>query len=123
MIVVADTGPLNYLVLIGGVHVLPSLFSEVMVLETVAAELTASLAAAAVRQWMRKPPAWPHVRPDPPPDGTLRRLDPGESSAIALAISLGAGYLLMDDRNGCKEAERFSRPAQSILDCFRNARS
>lgn len=36
MIVVADAGPLHYLVLIGAVDVLPTLYSRVLVPETVA---------------------------------------------------------------------------------------
>jgi predicted nucleic acid-binding protein len=40
MIVVADSGPLNYLVLIGAVHVLGPLYDRVLVPQTVADELT-----------------------------------------------------------------------------------
>ena len=43
---------------------------------------------------------------DPPPDASLRILDPGERAAISLALSLGAGRILIDDWDGRAEAVR-----------------
>jgi predicted nucleic acid-binding protein len=106
MIVIADTGPLNYLVLIGEVDVLPSLFTRVLVPEAVVNELRAAGAPAAVRTWVAQPPAWLEARPDPPPDPTLAFLDPGESAALTLAQLLNADELLIDDRAGRAEAAR-----------------
>ena len=106
MIVVADTSPLNYMVLIGAVDVLESLFSRVFVPQTVATELTAPQAPAEVRAWIAEPPAWLDIQPDPPLDGTLDALDPGERAAIALAVSFHASRLLIDDFDGRVAAER-----------------
>ena len=39
MIIVADTSPLNYLVLIGEIELLPSLFGQVIIPHAVLAEL------------------------------------------------------------------------------------
>jgi predicted nucleic acid-binding protein len=100
-IVVADTGPLRYLVLIGHDDVLPRLFGAVSVPTTVADELRHPRSPDAVRAWMAKPPPWLAVHPDPAvPAPDLQRLDRGERAAIALAHALGAGLLLIDDRAG-----------------------
>jgi predicted nucleic acid-binding protein len=55
MIVIADTGPLNYLVLIGEVDVLPHLYTRVIVPEAVVKELRAAGAPASVRTWIARP--------------------------------------------------------------------
>jgi predicted nucleic acid-binding protein len=106
VIVVADTGPLNYLVLIGEVDVLCALYKRVIVPEAVAKELRADKAPAAVQTWIGHPPEWLEVRPDPPSDPTLALLDPGERAALALAELLQAEEVLIDDLDGRREAER-----------------
>ena len=106
MIVVADTGPLNYLVLAGSVGVLQPLYIRVIVPKTVVEELKVPGAPAAVQDWIAQPPDWLDVRPDPPSDATLRFLDPGESAALTLAEILRADEVLIDDWAGRTEAER-----------------
>jgi len=106
MIVIADTGPLNYLVLIGEVEVLKPLYGRVVVPEAVVRELGAAGAPAAVRTWITRPPPWLEVQPDPLPDPTLRFLDPGEAAALALAQLLNADELLIDEWAGRAEAAR-----------------
>jgi predicted nucleic acid-binding protein len=80
MIVVADTSPLNYLVLIEVIDVLAPLYARVVVPRTVCAELMAPGTPEIVRAWMAQPPAWLEIVPDPPPDATLVALDPGDRS-------------------------------------------
>jgi predicted nucleic acid-binding protein len=106
MIVVADTAPLHYLVLIGAADVLPALYNRIVTPRTVVEELSEPRAPNAVKSWIAHPPAWLEVRLDPPFDPTLALLDPGERAAIALAQSLNAGRLLIDDWDGRAEAER-----------------
>jgi len=106
MIVIADTGPLNYLVPIGEVGVLQPLYGRVIVPEAVVRELRAAEAPASVRTWIARPPAWLETQADPPPDPTLAFLDPGESAALTLAQMLNAEELLIDDRAGRAEAAR-----------------
>jgi predicted nucleic acid-binding protein len=106
MIVVGDTGPLNYLLLIGQVDVLPSFFSRVVIPRAVAAELSSARAPEVVRRWVENPPSWLDIQPDPADDGTLSTLDSGERSAIALALLIQATRILMDDLDGRIEAER-----------------
>ncbi len=106
MIVVGDTGPLNYLLLIGEVDVLTSLFSRVVTPQAVAAELASARAPEVVRRWVENSPGWLDIHPDPADDGTLSTLDSGERSAIALALLIQATHILMDDLDGRIEAER-----------------
>ena len=100
MIVVSDTSPLNYLVLIQAVEVLPRLFQQVIVPAKVMEELSHSRTPAAVRSWASMPPAWLCINT---PSNTMTfsvALDPGESQAIALAKELNAQVILMDERKG-----------------------
>ena len=52
MIVVADTSPLNYLVLIDEVDLLPALFGEVLIPQAVFQELKHPKTPAKVQQWI-----------------------------------------------------------------------
>lgn len=102
-IVVADTGPLNYLLLIGAIDLLPKLFEAVLIPEIVCAELRRPGASSLVRIWADQLPAWVDIQVTPPlamPDLVLRRLDDGEAAAIVLARHVHADLILMDDRAG-----------------------
>ena len=105
-IVVADTGPIHYLVLIGQSEILPALFENVIIPSAVRDELVHAQAPEAVRKWMQAPPLWLEMHPDP--DATchvgLESLDEGEKAALVLATSLGADLLLLDDRKGVRIA-------------------
>ena len=57
-VVVADTSPLNYLVLIEAIEVLPQLYERICVPEAVIAELRSSDAPLPVQQWAAVLPAW-----------------------------------------------------------------
>ncbi len=105
MIVVSDTSALNYLVLIGQDHVLPTLFNRVVTSPAVLAELKRVKAPIEVRAWANNCPAWLEVRLP----GSLipdAGLGPGEIEAISLALELQADLLLMDERDGTAEARR-----------------
>ena len=106
MIVVADTGPLHYLALIGEANVLATLYERVLVPAAVVEEMLQPATPDAVRGWISRPPAWLEVQPDPPPDATLGLLDRGESAAIGLAVSFHAERVLIDDFDGRAEALR-----------------
>lgn len=107
-VVVADTGPIHYLVLIDTVSVLPKLFGNVMIPMTVRNEMLAPNTPAVLRQWILNAPKWLNVVPDPAPepDLNLARLDVGERNAIQLALLVKASLVLMDDRTGVLAAER-----------------
>ncbi len=100
-VVVADTGPLRYLVLIDAVDLLPRMFGKVLVPEVVQSELNRTRTPLAVREWLSASPAWLEPRPTPPvPSLPLPNLGDGERAAIALAQAAGASLILMDDRAG-----------------------
>ena len=105
-IVIADTSPINYLILIGHIDILPSLFEKVILPSVVRDELDD--APPPVRLWIAAPPSWVEVRPttNSRRDDSLRNLDAGEGDAIVLAVELQADLLLMDDREGVLAARR-----------------
>jgi len=63
MIVVADTSPLNYLVLIEEVGLLPAIFGNVLVPTSVFHELQHPRTSLKVREWVANLPVWVEVRP------------------------------------------------------------
>jgi predicted nucleic acid-binding protein len=92
-LVIADTGPLNYLILIGQVDLLPALFEKIVLPATVLGELTSRKAPASVQTWSAALPAWLEVRETPTEvakDASLDTIDAGERAAIVLAACLGA---------------------------------
>jgi predicted nucleic acid-binding protein len=104
MIVVADTGPLNYLILIEQIQVLQVLYGQVIIPPAVYEELLSADAPLPVRTWMALPPAWLEVRSPLPTFRNTVLLGPGESDAIALAEQLGADRIVMDETLGRNEA-------------------
>lgn len=104
-VVVADTGPLQYLVLIGEIDVLPRLYGGVTAPTAVHGELLHPAAPSAVRNWATALPAWLTIVPAPASeDPQLQKLDAGEAAAIALALMLPADLVLMDERAGVATA-------------------
>jgi predicted nucleic acid-binding protein len=102
-LVIADTGPVNYLVLIEQIDLLAALFQKVILPTAVQRELDDRDTPPSVRDWIANPPAWVEVRETPArysDDESLKGLDDGEQAAIALAAALSADLLLMDDREG-----------------------
>lgn len=98
MIVVSDTSPLNYLVQIGKVEILPQMFGQIVIPQAVHEELSHDRAPSQVRDWLSDPPVWLDVR-DAPSFQEEAGLDRGEAEAIALARSLDPPVLI-DDRRG-----------------------
>jgi predicted nucleic acid-binding protein len=97
MIIVADTSPINYLVLIDEIGLLRQLFGTVIIPGAVLAELCADGSPEAVKQWAASPPAWAEVRSPLVIDPTIS-LGQGETEAISLAEELDADLVLIDDR-------------------------
>jgi predicted nucleic acid-binding protein len=102
MVAVADTSPVNYLVLIGRVEILRHLYRQVLIPPAVVSELRHAAAPGAVRQWAARLPEWVDVRTAAAT--ILPDLDAGESQAIWLAQETAADVLLIDDWAGRREA-------------------
>lgn len=104
--VVADTSPLNYLVLIDHINLLPQLCGRVLIPESVLDELSVIETPSLVRNWASNLPEWIEVSPVTPiDDAGLTRLHAGERDAILLALTLHADAVLLDERRGRQEAE------------------
>ncbi len=106
MIVVADTTPIRYLVVIGREHLLPALYGRVLIPPTVAAELSHESAPGLVRSWISARPDWIEIRPPTYPLEPAANLDNGERDAIALAEEVAADLILIDEWDGRIEATR-----------------
>jgi predicted nucleic acid-binding protein len=109
MIVIADTSPIRYLVLIGQIDVLASLYGSILMPEAVALELSQSETPSAVREWIAHPPVWLEIRkPELSLSQLPRNLGPGECEAIALVSEVAADLLLVDDWADRRAAEALS---------------
>jgi predicted nucleic acid-binding protein len=83
MVVIGDTSPLNYLILIEADGVLPQLYGEVVVPRAVIGELRHADAPPAVVQWISQPPGWLKiVEVSASVDEALNELGAGERDAI-----------------------------------------
>jgi len=88
MIVIADTGPISYLILIQEIQILPVLYGRILVPVSVCEELKHPRAPDAVRSWMNQQPEWFEARSPghlPDPELAEAHLDAGERDAILLA--------------------------------------
>ena len=124
MAVIADTSPLNYLILIGTDDALAGLYQKVLIPEQVLQELQHPESPKIVAEWATRLPAWIEFVPSNTfiIEPELADLDPGERSAIALAKThLPGALLVMDDWKGRREAERRGIPTIGTLGVLRDA--
>jgi predicted nucleic acid-binding protein len=105
VIVVTDTTPVNYLVLIDRVHLLKELYGRLVLPQAVHEETQREGTPEKVRAWAAQLPGWAEVRAAASTDPALK-LGAGEREAIALAEELKADLLLVDDRKARREARR-----------------
>ena len=108
-IVVADAGPLHYLVLIDCGEALRKLFDRVLVPFAVRDELLHPRAPQKVTDWIISERPWleitqvAHPRP-------VHGLHKGETEALQLALERRADAVLMDDMDGRVAARRLGIP-------------
>jgi predicted nucleic acid-binding protein len=123
MIVVADSSPLHYLILLEEAGILRRLYENVLIPDAVAAELRSTAAPRRVSEWMTRPPSWLRVVDVTVEDirSVSDELDLGERAAIALAESTGADLLLIDESAGRAEARRRSLHVTGTLGVLRAA--
>lgn len=104
MITVSNTSPINYLILIGQVNLLEILFGQIILPKAVVEELQSDDAPILIKGWINNLPAWVEIQEAKDTDESLNCLDRGEREAIALAINLKAGLVLIDEADGRQAA-------------------
>ena len=108
-LVVADAGPLHYLVLIDCGEILGSLFDHILLPFAVRDELLHPRAPQKVKDWIIRPRPWLEItrvtQAQP-----VRGLGRGETEALQLALERRADAVLMDDIEGRAAAHRLGIP-------------
>jgi predicted nucleic acid-binding protein len=99
VVVVSNSSPLIALAGIQRLDLLPAIFESVLIPPAVAREISPSIPA--LMPWLRI------QAPSVLPPGPLlrRRLGAGEREALALAIELGADWIILDDLPARRSAE------------------
>lgn len=117
MIVVSDTSPLGSLALIDHLWLLHSIYMSIVIPDIVADEL-----AAAQDIRIQQIPNLEWVQVQSLSDAAtaeilqaVKKLDPGEAYAIALALEIKADELLIDERLGRREAKRYGLSVIGLL--------
>jgi hypothetical protein len=120
VLVVADSSPLIYLSRIRLLHILPTLFGDVVVPRAVWEEAVGRRPSAPGIETLRQA-SWIRVVDDPSPSADLG-LDPGETAAILVAESLQADLLLIDERVGRSVAQERGLAVRGTLGVLVQAR-
>src|SRR5262245_7137320 len=106
-VVISNTTPINYLVLIDQIEVLRHLYTRVMIPQAVLDELQDDGTPGKVKAWVASHPEWLDVRTVlAPVDPVLTLLDVGEREAISLAKEVQADALIIDEPDGREAAQR-----------------
>jgi predicted nucleic acid-binding protein len=112
-VVVSDTSPLNYLLLIGCIDILPRLYTNIRIPHEVLLELSSPAAPPIVSDWIANRPSWleatpptPLLSPQIPALPIPVNLDPGETAAIHLALAEPGSLLLIDEAAGREYATK-----------------
>jgi len=109
MVVVSDTTPVNYLLLIGEIDLLQQLFGRVLLPQAVVTELLHPDAPFLVSAWAASLPAWIEVKTiievDPAYTLASLHLGPGEQEALTLAKQEKAGLIILDERRARNVAQ------------------
>lgn len=105
--VVSNTSPLNYLILVEAIDVLPRLYERVIIPPSVYQELHAPETPKVVQNWIEDHPDWLETSSETGSvNSELASLHAGEREAISLALHLQAEALIIDERQGRNNAER-----------------
>src|SRR5262245_2485000 len=106
-VIICNTTPINYLVLIDHIAVLHQLYTRDIIPQAVSGELQEEGTPAKVKAWVVTHPEWLEVRTvSGPLDASLDFLDVGEREAILLATELEADALIIDEPAGREAAKR-----------------
>jgi predicted nucleic acid-binding protein len=103
MIIVADTGPVNYLILSGHMALVHELYGALLIPTAVHRQLLHPRTPLKVREWANALPVWAEVR-KATDAWRFADLGPGEREAISLALEVKADFVLIDETLGRKIA-------------------
>ncbi len=126
MPVVSNTSPILNLAIIGEISLLRDQFGEILIPGAVLEELrveenlpgSQGVHDAIKAGWIRIET----VKQDPLVRAMQRDLDKGEAEAIALAMQVNAGWVLMDERDGRKAAKSMKLKVVGVLGILLKAR-
>ena len=104
MLVISDASPLNVLIRIERVALLPKLFNGVVIPPAVEGELNDPRAPKEIRNFLGSRPSWLEVA-SPLALLDLPSIGLGERAAISLAYERKADLLLIDDKRGRRAAK------------------
>jgi predicted nucleic acid-binding protein len=122
MIVIADTSPICYLILIQAIDLLPKLYGRILIPDAVYQELKSPKSPVEVQQWMDSIPNWLEIRENSNiNDEQTQILDTGEREAIALAEKVKADLIIMDEKLGRSIAKAKGFNPIGILGILYNA--
>ncbi|HZV36171.1 MAG TPA: DUF3368 domain-containing protein [Verrucomicrobiae bacterium] len=105
-VVVSDTTPIHYLILIDRESILESLYEKVIIPPSVIAELQHPSAPEKVSAWAKNLPVWVKILSPRSVPEIYRNLDLGERQALALAKELCADLVFLDDKVARRAAVR-----------------
>ena len=97
-VVVSDTTPLHYLILVGRESILQKLYGTVIIPPAVLTELSHASAPVQISNWATHPPPWVTVASPASMPERFDGLDFGERQALALAQEIHADLVLLDDK-------------------------
>jgi predicted nucleic acid-binding protein len=114
-VVVSDTTPLHYLILIGRESILEKLYGKVIIPPAVLSELSHASAPVKISNWATHPPAWVSVATPASIPARFDGLDFGERQALALASEIHADLVLLDDKVARRIAAKESMTVKGTL--------
>jgi predicted nucleic acid-binding protein len=122
MIIISDTGPLHYLILIDESELLREQFGRVIIPDAVLGDLQHKNTPEKVKAWIASRPEWVEVKTSSTSLSDVdKALGAGEREAIALAVELHADALLLDDRRAIREASKRNIPVITTLNILAKA--
>ncbi len=120
-VVVSDTTPLHYLILIRQDSVLEKLYGRILVPPGVLQELGHTAAPPEVSVWSQSPPDWLTVQSPATIPPHFDTLDFGERQALALAKDIQAELVLPDDKLARRFTEREALKVKGTLGVIADA--
>lgn len=122
---VSNTSPLTNLAVIGQFDLLRRLYGRLWIAEAVWDELNAGgrawpgRAEVAAADWIERRA----VQNRPLVTALRERLDPGEAETIALAVECRPPFVLMDEKEGRRSAQRFGLKTVGVVGVLIEAKS